>query len=67
MFDFKKIAAAAVFGFLGAAIADLDAWRAGVKTVDGVYVWPSFDFKKAVPRWVAGAIAGVMGGLGLGV
>lgn len=67
MFDFKKIIAAAVLGFIGAAIADLDAWRAGVKEVDGVYVWPPFDIAKAARRWIGGAVGSVALALGISV
>ena len=66
MFDYKKILAGAVIGFLGAAIADIDAWRDGLQEAEGEKFWPPFDWAKAIRRWVAGAVTGATGALGLG-
>lgn len=47
----------AALGFVGAFVFDLQKW----KEADGI----AFDWKKALPRWVKGAITGACGALGV--
>lgn len=63
MFDIKKLTVLLVTGIVGAAVADIDAWRRGARE-DGTF--PRFDFGKALPRWIMGGISGVAGYFGLG-
>ena len=58
MFDFKKIVAGAIAGFVGAAVVDVHAWSKS----DGKFDWPL-----AVKRWIAGAVSGATAALGIGV
>lgn len=53
----KKVIAGAVSGFISAALVDLHAW---VKS-EG-----SFNYALALKRWIAGAISGALGALGVG-
>ena len=54
----KRIVVGAASGFTSAFLIDLNAWsRAGAK---------GFDWKLAASRWLAGAVGGVVTGLGLG-
>lgn len=53
--NWKSIVAGAIGGFIAAAMIDVNAWAKS----EG-----EFDWKLAFKRWVAGATAGVMGGLG---
>lgn len=57
MFDYKKIIAGAVSGFVGALVTDLHAWSTG---------GGSFDWILALKRWIAGAITGATTAAGLG-
>ena len=53
----QKLAAGAIAGFVTAAGVDFHAWQS-----DGyAFSWAkSFDLKKAVPRWIGGAITGAL-------
>lgn len=62
-FDLKKLGVLLVTGIVGAAVADIDAWRKGA---DESGTLPKFDIWKAVPRWIMGGVSGVMGYFGLG-
>ena len=53
--DTKKIIAGAVSGFVAAFVVDLHAWSKNDK----------FDWGIAFKRWVAGAVTGAMGALGM--
>lgn len=55
--NLKAIAIAAVGGFIAAFQTDLHAWLQS----DG-----PFDWKKAVGRWVSGAVSGAAVAAGLG-
>ena len=52
----QKIVMAAVSGFLSALIVDLQAWQKSGGQ--------GFDWKLAFGRWVSGAVAGLLTGLG---
>jgi predicted lysophospholipase L1 biosynthesis ABC-type transport system permease subunit len=58
MFDFKKIVAGAVSGFVAAAVVDVHAWSKSAEP---------FNWTLAIKRWVAGAISGATAALGIGV
>ena len=53
----KAMIAGAVSGFVSAFLVDLHAWSSGTGP---------FDYKKAIGRWVGGAIAGAMAAAGFG-
>jgi hypothetical protein len=57
----KRFLACALGGFLAAVAVDIDAWRRSA--AEGVV--PVFDWKLAVQRWLNGALAGALAGLGL--
>jgi hypothetical protein len=59
----KKALAGAISGFLGAFIADLDAFK---KSPDVFDEFKTFDWKIAANRYVRGIVLGVAGAFGLG-
>jgi hypothetical protein len=52
----KAMIAGAVSGLVAAILVDVDAWRQGQG---------GFNFAKALPRWIGGAVSGAIAGLGL--
>jgi hypothetical protein len=50
----EKALYGAISGLLAAVLVDLDAWKGSGR----------FDWQVAVPRWIAGAIAGSAASLG---
>lgn len=56
MVDVKKLVAGAVAGFVSALVVDLHAWSDSTG---------SFDWQKALKRWVAGAVTGATSAAGL--
>jgi hypothetical protein len=57
MLNSKAVIAGAVSGLIAAILVDVDAWRTGQG---------AFNLKKAIPRWIGGAVAGAIAALGLG-
>lgn len=53
--NMKVIVAAAVGGFVSAVLVDLHAWRDGIG---------QFNWKKAIGRWIGGAVAGAISVIG---
>lgn len=56
--DIKKIIAGAVSGFAAAFVVDVMAWSKAPKG-------EVFDFGIAVKRWIAGAMSGIAGAMGI--
>ena len=52
-----KVGKGAALGLVGAFVFDLQKW----KEADGI----AFDWKKAFPRWIKGAVTGACGALGV--
>lgn len=52
----KALIVGAVSGLMAAVAVDLHAWGGG----------ESFNWRKAVSRWIGGAITGAVGAIGLG-
>lgn len=55
----KPILGGALTGFVSAFLVDLDAWKRAPKG-------SKFEWDLAAKRWLAGAVAGALAGLGLG-
>ena len=53
----KKLIAGAVSGLLAAVVVDVHAWAKSSE---------AFNWGLAVKRWVAGAVSGATGALGMG-
>lgn len=62
--NYKNIIGGAVGGFIAAFLIDLNAWS---KSTDAEGDKPSFSWKLAIKRWVAGAVSGALGASGVGV
>lgn len=57
MIDPKRIVVGAIGGFIAAVVVDLHAWGGG----------DPFNWKKAIARWIAGAVTGAAGAAGVTV